>query len=97
MTTYSSSKVIKTLWSACSYDAFSELLNDPKALSCLKTTVPNTIYSHAICGNGIREGSEQCDCGSVVVSSSPVHVMPWCICQYVCIWSRLITHSASTY
>ena len=69
MTTYSSSKAIKTLWSYCSYDKFNELLKDPKALSCLKTAVPKTIYAHAICGNGIREGSEQCDCGSVEVSS----------------------------
>ena len=72
MATHSSYKAIKTLWSYCSIDKFNELLKDPKALSCLKTAVRKTIYAHAICGNGILEGSEQCDCGSVEVSSPSV-------------------------
>ena len=72
MTTRSSGAVIKTLWSDCSYDKFNTVLNDPKAVSCLTTDIPKPIFAHAICGNGIREGSESCDCGSSKVSSGPV-------------------------
>ena len=75
MTTYSSRRAIKTLWSSCSYDEFDKLLSERKTLSCLKSDVPKTIYAHAICGNGILEGSENCDCGSVEVSSPSVHIV----------------------
>ena len=72
MTAYSYEVVIKTLWSDCSYNKFNTILNDLTNISCLTTDIPKTIVAHAICGNGIREGSESCDCGSSKVSSGPV-------------------------
>eukprot|EP00731_Ephydatia_muelleri_P022253 Em0014g844a len=46
MTTYSSRRAIKTLWSSCSYDEFDKLLSERKTLSCLKSDVPKTINAH---------------------------------------------------
>ncbi|XP_012672793.2 disintegrin and metalloproteinase domain-containing protein 8 isoform X2 [Clupea harengus] len=54
-----------TLFSDCSLNQLSEFLNSP-ALSCLLDRPgPDSLYGGAVCGNGMVDTGEECDCGSV--------------------------------
>ena len=52
-----------TLFSSCSVDDLNVLL-DAGGDSCLFNTPTETV-GDPVCGNGIREGNEVCDCGSL--------------------------------
>ena len=52
-----------TLWSSCSVDDLN-LLYDEGGDSCLFNMPTPIIPGLAICGDGIVEGNETCDCGS---------------------------------
>ena len=51
-----------TIWSSCSVDDLNVLIGQGGD-SCLFNT-PTEMVGDPVCGNGIREGSEVCDCGS---------------------------------
>ncbi|XP_060038197.1 A disintegrin and metallopeptidase domain 3-like isoform X2 [Erinaceus europaeus] len=54
-------------FSSCSMDEFKHIISQPE-LECLKKqTVPNVVFrgKYELCGNGILEPLEQCDCGTV--------------------------------
>ncbi|XP_013363169.1 PREDICTED: disintegrin and metalloproteinase domain-containing protein 18-like isoform X2 [Chinchilla lanigera] len=53
------------LFSSCSMDEFKQIVSQP-GLECLQNqTVPKVVYEskNAVCGNGVVELHEQCDCG----------------------------------
>ena len=57
-----------TLWSDCSsQDLMAGLNPTTKNLGRCLTNTPNMTVGAPVCGNGIREGTEICDCGSIAV------------------------------
>ena len=62
-----SGSTASTLWSNCSRTDLQTGLNDFNLGRCL-TNEPTMTVGDPVCGNGIREGDEVCDCGSAVVS-----------------------------
>lgn len=64
------SDVPSKVFSSCSIDEFKHTTSQPK-LECLQNqTVPKVFpqEEQSICGNGVLEPNEQCDCGATEVS-----------------------------
>ena len=55
-----------TRWSSCSTSYLNTGLTTTSIGSCLGN-VPTMFVGNPVCGNGIREGNETCDCGKVQV------------------------------
>ncbi|KAJ3413625.1 hypothetical protein HDV05_007769 [Chytridiales sp. JEL 0842] len=51
-------------FSACSIDNICNTLQDPDRSNCLRPPGSLQTISENICGNGVKEGNEECDCGS---------------------------------
>ena len=56
-----------TMWSTCSVNDLNNGLNNLNLGRCLDNE-PTTTVEDPVCGNGIREGDEVCDCGTQQVS-----------------------------
>ena len=55
-----------TRWSSCSTNYLNTGLTKTTVGSCLGN-IPTMSVGNPVCGNGIREGNEICDCGTVQV------------------------------
>ncbi len=60
----------QTAWSSCSESYLQQGLRDPRFSSCLGNE-PSVTVGDPVCGNGIREGDEICDCGTPQVTFRP--------------------------
>ena len=56
-----------TVFSNCSLSDFSQITSQ---LSCL-TNIPDMILTGSLCGNGLVEDNEVCDCGQPAVCTNP--------------------------
>ena len=63
-------------WSACSRQSFDSAL-ETLALDCLRN-VPTLINLASICGNGVVDDGEQCDCGPAEFCDNPCCVAATC-------------------
>ena len=59
-----------TKWSSCSLDDLNVGFTTRGTDLCL-SNIPTTIVGDPVCGNGIREGNETCDCGSEQQCTDP--------------------------
>ena len=59
-----------TRWSSCSLSDLNDGFTDRNTDRCL-SNVPTTSVGDPVCGNGIREGDEICDCGSAQECTDP--------------------------
>ena len=59
-----------TQWSTCSISDLNEGYNDRNLDRCLFNE-PSTTVGDPVCGNGIRERDEVCDCGSAIECTDP--------------------------
>lgn len=57
-------------WSSCSEDFLNVGFNTHNLNSCLGNQ-PTTMVGDPVCGNGLREGDEVCDCGSASECNDP--------------------------
>ena len=57
---------LPNMWSQCSRDELQSGFNNRNLDSCLFNE-PTTVVGDAVCGNGILQTGEGCDCGSPVV------------------------------
>ena len=72
-------------FSTCSKLQFRDFLRDNQFVRLCLSNVPKTVFSEGICGNGIVESGEMCDCGSKEPGACD-NVDPCCnpqTCQYV--------------
>jgi len=60
--------MVPFLFSNCSRDTLNAVLSDGGG-TCLYD-IPDIVYKGPVCGNGIRERNEICDCGSRQVTNS---------------------------
>ena len=59
-----------TRWSSCSLSDLNTGFSSRRTDRCL-TNVPTVTVGDPVCGNGIREGNEVCDCGSAQECTDP--------------------------
>ena len=59
-----------TRWSSCSISDLNQGFTTRSTDRCL-SNIPTTMVGDPICGNGIREGNEICDCGSEQECTDP--------------------------
>ena len=76
--------VVPNQWSSCSVQTITTALSTTNLGSCL-TNIPQTIVGTPKCGNGIREGNETCDCGTLQVSVCECECVCVCVCLCVCV------------
>ncbi len=57
-------------WSSCSVDFLNEGFNTHNLNHCLGNQ-PTTMVGDPVCGNGLQEGDEVCDCGSAAECNDP--------------------------
>ncbi|XP_063077971.1 zinc metalloproteinase-disintegrin-like MTP4 isoform X2 [Engraulis encrasicolus] len=63
--------VFPSLFSDCSLKQLSDFLNSP-AIGCLDDPPqPDSLYGGALCGNGVLDSGEQCDCGPAEDCNNP--------------------------
>ena len=80
-----------TRWSSCSTSYLNTGLTTTSIGSCLGN-VPTMSAGSPICGNGIREGNETCDCGTVQVNGHWKHIcsLNFSNAQYVALSLNII-------
>ena len=74
-----SGSIQPTMWSQCSIDELNNGFNSVFPLNRCLTNEPSMTVGDPVCGNGVREGEEVCDCGNAEVrclSSTPLTLPP---------------------